>query len=374
VGAWLTDEGAAELLQALLDGAFETPLWSTFLERLRIVVEADYVTLGFRSPGRHVEETIDLVAGAASPADMQETYRKFFRHGAPPGRTPIEGYAYTLEELLGPGRRGPNEDFYRELVDMHGIVGIRQIRVREPTGIDGWLTIIRRGRDFGSDEAALLSALAAPLRSVLRHYVAQERERFAGSVTAEAVRRLQFGWITLDREGQVLDCDDQGALVLAKSGVLSCGAAGRLAARPVELEREIQEAISSLSAHPGSRPRAITLARDPWLDMLLLPPRRTTISSKAAPAVVAYVHGDSWRGAERCEQLAELFGLLPREARLSLALCRGMTIAEAAAQHGLTVESARTYTKTIYQKIGARGLPDLVRIVMRSVLAVAPDL
>ena len=93
--------------------------------------------------------------------------------------------------------------------------------------------------------------------------------------------------------------------------------------------------------------------------------------ARPAPALIAYVHGDSWSSADRCDQLAELFALLPSEARLALALSRGMTIAEAASDLGLTIETARTYSKKIYAKTGARGQPDLVRFIHRSVLAIA---
>jgi DNA-binding CsgD family transcriptional regulator len=48
-----------------------------------------------------------------------------------------------------------------------------------------------------------------------------------------------------------------------------------------------------------------------------------------------------------------------------------MSIAEAAAELGLSVESARTYSKRIYAKTGARGQADLVRFVHRSVLTLA---
>ena len=172
----------------------------------------------------------------------------------------------------------------------------------------------------------------------------------------------------------MLECDAQGAHVLAHSGVLSRAANGRLVANEPELEREIVQAQNRLIEDPASRPHAIILSRNPWLDMLLTPaPRRTSISAKARPAIIAYVHGDSWRSSDRHAQLAELFRLSPREAQLALALCRGMTIAEAADEFGLAVGTARNYSKTIYAKTGARGLPDLVRIVMRSVLAVAPD-
>ena len=61
------------------------------------------------------------------------------------------------------------------------------------------------------------------------------------------------------------------------------------------------------------------------------------------------------------------------EARLALALSRGMSIPEAASKLDLKVGTVRKYSKTIYAKLGARGLADLVRIVLRSVLSLAPE-
>jgi DNA-binding CsgD family transcriptional regulator len=130
-------------------------------------------------------------------------------------------------------------------------------------------------------------------------------------------------------------------------------------------------AVRAVAADPRSRPRAIILSRDPWFDMLLAPARGIAIAAGPRPAVIAYVHGDRQPSTDRRDQLAQLFGLTPSEAKLALALSRGMTIAEAAADFGLTVETARNYSKKIYSKTGARGQPDLIRFVMRSVLAIA---
>lgn len=361
------------LIAALLDGAFENPPFTSFLDRLRQAIGADYAILNFRPPGSPFEDALDLLSGDAPPSIVKEVHRKYFYPQEPPPRVMLaEGRPYSLQELFGPDG-APDDTFYREVFVENGVTAVRQMRVQEPSGVQAYLSVARRGDDFSGHDAALLSAIAPMLRGALRHYIALERERFIASVTAEAVRRLQFGWITLDRAGHVLDCDEQGALVLASSGVLSRGATGRLAARPAELERDIFLAVSRVAEAPQSRPRAITLRRDPWLDMLLTPVRRKSIGARSTPAVIAYVHGDSWRSSDRCEQLAELFGLAPSEARLALALSRGMTIAEAAEAFGIAVETARGYSKAIYAKTGARGQPDLVRIVMRSVLAIAPD-
>jgi DNA-binding CsgD family transcriptional regulator len=178
--------------------------------------------------------------------------------------------------------------------------------------------------------------------------------------------------MTLDAGGHVLEFEPEAGLVLTRSAALRKSPNGRLIVRPAELGHEIFQAIHSFAENPQSRPYAITLQRDPWLDMLLVPAAQKRLSAHERAAVIAYVHGDSWRSSDRCEQLSQLFGLSPGEARLALALSRGMTITEAAGKFGLQVQTARKYSKTIYAKLGVRGVSDLVRIVMRSVLAVAP--
>ena len=85
-----------------------------------------------------------------------------------------------------------------------------------------------------------------------------------------------------------------------------------------------------------------------------------------------YLRGDRSSIADRHEQLVDLFGLTPAEARLAWSLAQGLSIAEAADAHGLTTETARYYSKRIYAKTGrARGQVDLVRNILTGVLALA---
>lgn len=360
-----------ELLPPLLDGVFEDPPWSGFLLRLREATQADYAALTFRPPGKPLNQVVHLYSGAASPPLVSKLYHEQLYETDPlPYYNLAEGRAYALHELLRAGEPG-HDLYYREILVPSGMKAMRMMRVQEASGVNAWLNITRRTGDFTPGDDALLQAIAPYLRGALRNFVALEHERFNASMANDAISRLAFGWFTLDANLQVLECDRQGESLLAQSGILGRNASGRLTARPRALEQEITAVVRALAEEPRSRPRAIILNRDPWLDMLLLPTHKSSISAKPDPAVIAYVHGDNWSSADRCEQLAELFLLLPSEARLALALSRGMTIAEAAAELGLTVETARNYSKKIYSKLGARGQSDLVRFVMRSVLAIA---
>jgi DNA-binding CsgD family transcriptional regulator len=366
-----TSDPLAELLPALLEGGFEDPLWSTFLERLRLATGADYVSLFFRRPAKPLNALQHLYAGEAAPQPLSQLYdQQLYELDPLPYDSLKEGRPYSLEEMLRPG--DPAHDaYYRKFLAPAGHTGGGIMRVREPSGVNAWLAVSHSGGRLTAQDAELMRALAPYLRSVLRSFVALERERYASSLADEAIHRLDFGWLALDALGRVLDADSNGARLLLESGVLGANRAGRLTARPKTLEREILAAVQALAAEPRGRPRAIILSREPWLDMLLTPAHNQSILAKPDPAVVAYVHGDSWSSADRCDQLAELFGLSASEARLALALSRGQAIPEAARELGLTVETARNYSKKIYAKLGARGQADVVRYILRSVLTIA---
>ena len=364
-------EPAVDLLLALMNGGFETPLWSTFLDELRQRTGADYASLVFRPPGLPLNTVFHLFSGNRCPPVIQQLYRdSFYKQDPTPYHEMSEGRVYALGELLRSDNPA-HAAYLKAVMAPSGMNAARMMRVEESSSVNAWLTITRRKQDFAVEDDALLSSIAPYLRSVLRSYVALERERTHAVLAGDAIHRLSFGWITLDADGHVLEADAQGRYILANSGTLHQDPHGLLKGTSLKQGREIVDAIKTLASGANAKPRAMILSRDPWLDMLLVPASRTAISAKSVPAVVAYVHSDSSLSSDRCEQLAQLFDLLPSEARLALALGRGMSITEAANELNLTVESARTYSKKIYAKMGARGHADLVLFVQRSALQIA---
>ncbi|WP_373097581.1 helix-turn-helix transcriptional regulator [Zhongshania sp.] len=361
----------SKLLLALMNGPFESPQWSTFLDELRQCTQADYASLVFRPPGLATNTVFHLFSGNRCPPVIQQLYRdSFYRRDPTPYHEMNEARVYTLDELLD--SNNPAHAAYLEAVmSPSGMNSARMMRLVEASGVNAWLTITRREQDFEAKDDSLLTSLEPYLRSILRSYVALERERTNATLAGDAIHRLSFGWITLDTTGQILETDDQGHHILEKSGVLHRDPHGYLKASSAKHGRDIMSAITALANTANAKPRAIILSRDPWLDMLLVKANRDVISATSVPAVVAYVHSDSASATDHCEQLIQLFDLLPSEARLALALGRGMNITDAAQALSLTVESARTYSKKIYAKMGARGHSDLVLFIQRSILQIA---
>lgn len=364
-------EKTIDLLLALMNGAFETPLWSTFLDELRRRTGANYASLVFRPPGLPSNTVFHLFSGNRCPPVIQQLYRNsFYKQDPTPYHEMNEGVVYALGELLRSDNPA-HAAYLKAVMAPSGMNAARMMRVEEASGVNAWITITRSKQDFEAKDDTLLISLAPYLRSVLRNFVALERERTNAALAGDAIQRLNFGWITLDAAGHILESDAQGRYILATSSALRRDADGFLKGASLKQGREIDNAIKTIASTSNAKPRAMILSRDPWLDMLLVPASRNAISAKSVPAVVAYVHSDSSLSSDRCEQLAQLFDLLPSEARLALALGRGMSIAEAAQELNLTVESARTYSKKIYAKMGARGHSDLVLFVQRSVLQIA---
>ena len=366
----LTRHDETELLTALHTGAVEQPVWGTFLDRLRARTSATKVTLVFRRADAPMTDVTELFAGKPAPAALQGRYlRELYRSDPVPYHRLRPGRVYALAEFLDRDNSA-HRDFAREFLEPMEIRDLRVVRIAEPGGYNAWLTIHRGDREFGMAEGALLGALAEHMAISLRTFSTIEQERIRHGISANIMRRLNFCWFTLDAAGRVIDADEGAEDLLRRSSVLRRSAQGRLFPIDPPAERAFTEGLRAM-IEPAGRPRAIHLSDEPWLDMLLVPMQQRHLSGPRTAIATAYVHGEVQSPVDRREQLRELFGLSRTEAGLALALSRGRRIAEAAGDLGITVETARNYSKQLYAKTGARGQADLVRLVMASVVMIA---
>ncbi|MBL45383.1 MAG: chemotaxis protein CheY [Sphingomonadaceae bacterium] len=331
--------GETELLVPLHDGVFEQPLWQTFLARLRGVSGASGAMLVLQSG----EARERMILSRGECADKVAVLTSDMR----------EGRVYALAELA--------EDAAGDL---------RALRLSDGGGLEAWLAILSDG-EFRAEHSSLLAALAPHLRVALKVLSSLEREKARASMSEDAFARMNFGWIAIDARCRIVGLDGQAQRFLQRSGVLRRGPYDRLISSSPAADRALTRFARECSADRGVRPRAINLARDPWIDILVSPVRLPALAGDGEAVAMIYLRGDRSSSADRHEQLVDLFDLTPAEARLAWSLSQGASIAEAARLHGLTLETARYYSKRIYAKTGARGQVDLVRNILTGVLALA---
>lgn len=349
------DEG---LLESLHEGMFQTPLWDSFLQRLRSSAGAQLAMLVIRP-----EDQAAVAVRSAGDGPV-EAMRSLLL-----GATMREGRGYALEELLDATDLHDREPL-REAFRVSRITTLRAVRITEPSGVGGWLAVAG-GRSLGSAAGALLLGLAPHLRIALRSFAALERERFRSAVTGDAFNRLNIAWMTLDAQGRIVESTQNMEQMFQWGTLLRRGRYERLVPASPAVDRQLTGYLKQVARGTAVRPLAINLSQDPWFDMLVAPLQGDTLSGHRSAAVIVYVSGDRRSQADRCEQLVDLFSLLPSEARLAWLLAQATSIAEAAEMLGITVETARNYSKKIYAKTGARGHAELVRVIMTSVLALS---
>lgn len=348
--------GETELLVPLHEGVFEQPMWGTFLGRLAQAAGCTGAAMLIRAPG---DAAVLQLNGAAAEgmAPLRDLADDRLR----------EARIYSLAELMEPDT-GARPGALREGLNSAGLADLRIVRLRDPSRLDAWLVLARRS-PIAPSVNGLMTALIPHLRVALRVLARLEQERARAVMNAGAFSHIDFGWIALDRRCRVVDHDEQAARFLSHSGALRQGPYGRLTPSSPALDRELTAIVKEFAASSDARPRALNLDHDPWIDIVVSPVRVASLSAGGKAVAMVYLRGDRNSTADRCQQLIDVFKLTQSEARFAWSLAQGVSITDAAQIHGLTIASARVYSKKIYAKTGARGQVDFMRRVLTSVVA-----
>ncbi|MFC0206328.1 helix-turn-helix transcriptional regulator [Novosphingobium soli] len=358
----LTSIDETDLLLPLMRGIGEEAQLSEFLRRLRHRTGAESTGLVVRQgEGPHAQ------AVRFRPAPMPPVAE----------RDPFE--AHALERVhydrLRPGRvygvgefvdhdpvfRADRQAKMRRL----GIADERVVRLPDIGDTAAWL-MLARARACDAADSAILATLVPYVEAALRSYVTLESHRIRASVSTQGLARSATAWMVLDREARLLAIDPRlDAWMRDHLGhVPRLGE--RLRDMGVQAERELGAAAAAFTSADPPAPRAVLLHDHPRLEALL-----TSTADMPRPSMLALCRLPHARTQESAARLARLFDLPPREAELAIALNEGLSIAEAAERMGLTLETARNYSKRLYAKLGVRGQAELVRLVCDSVAVMA---
>lgn len=209
----------------------------------------------------------------------------------------------------------------------------RAIGLRLPEGI-GWLVLTRLQAEFRAVESAGLAALAP--------HVAQ-----AASVAA--------------RVNEAAERARQAEQILRRIGVGTIGWDSR--GHAVARDAIAHDLLSNLRSEVTIRAAPILQSLAPGVDLLVLP------DESGNP--VGYLRACNLP-LPPPDLLAQALSISLPEARLARALGQGLSLLDAAEHLGLSLETARFYSKQIYAKTGLRGQSALMRRLWTSALALAP--
>lgn len=196
-----------------------------------------------------------------------------------------------------------------------------------------WLVIERDKGFFRAVDSALLSAVIPHFEVSFAQIVERSALQAAAAQAQAVTRRLGIGMLRLDRRADIILQDETATLLL-----------GRLGGKP---------------SRPPEPHKLQLVALASWLDMLWCP--------DVDGGATAFLRATD-TPLPSAQQLAQVLRVTRSEAALARALGMGATLSEAALQLGLTIETARAYSKQIFAKTGTRGQPALMRKLWTSAL------
>lgn len=218
------------------------------------------------------------------------------------------------------------------------------------------------GQPITPEEEAWCRMAHAPLARAVDGYNRMRVAELSSRLAADALGHLDVGVVAIDRHDRILFSN-----AVAERLVAECPDLGRHAGRLVAVRPELAAKLE------GSRTKAQAAqvrGRDEAMVGLLMSPvegGRDELGPGSRPERAIYMH-EVARTLPIAEQLiSELFNLPKAEARLSVLLCQGLTLREAGERMGVKENTARTYSKLIYSKLGVSRQVDLVRVMLTSV-------
>ena len=335
-----TDEN--EVLTALYSGLYDDTAPQIFLGRLKARTQADLCRLAIRLPADSQWLAVEESGRLSAPAPLLLPH--------PPVERMRPGRVYMAGEL--------DEE---ESAPPHA----RHMRVGGSEGGDLLISLLRDGDDFAARDSAFLSALAPHLLILLRARTEIERQRRTNAIAQELLSALDTGWLLIDDEARLLDQDATAARLLTQGKIMARATDGRVRF----LQLDAAALLENLGA-PSARQhcRAGWLSYDPPMQFAIYPLSRW-LGERAAGRHL--VHFRATTHPERRKKEARLYGdlfhMTPSEAMFTAHLAEGMSIAEAADELGLTIETARNYSKKVYGKTAMSGQVPLLHMLLSGI-------
>jgi DNA-binding CsgD family transcriptional regulator len=291
---------------------------------------------------------------------------------SPAGRTLVSGQAVTGEQLI-PHRDLAQtaffNDFARHFAVTRCLAGMLDVDARALS----CLSINRgeRGAPFGPDDTALLQALMPHLQRALEIHRRLAEADVQLTARADALDRLSHGVLVLSATGRLLFANRAGEAILRARDGLTFEREALQAARPQDTTRlraAIAAAASTTAGTGLSAGGVVTLGRPSGRRALILVvspvAARALLLDIDPPAAVVFVTDPERAPLPDERVIREALGLTPAEARLSRLLAEGVALEQAAGRLGLTVHTARTRLKAIFEKTGCHRQAELVRLVL----------
>jgi DNA-binding CsgD family transcriptional regulator len=372
----------SQLIGLIYDAAGDASRWPAFLEKLGPVINSPANNIFVQDLHSH---GFNLAADDGMDARYRHSYAEYYKtkniyliRGNHLLRT---GKVYPSQALC-PDTVALRSEFYNDWIapqrQRHGMLGVIY-RKRSIASMIGAIRD-RSARPFGEEEVSLVKILMPHLqRAVTLHRRITDLERQKNAV-AQAFDHWSLGVILLDAKGRVLLMNRKAEEIANQRDGLTSHADGVRAAQNGEssaLRVLIQDAISTRLGHGGRAGGAIALTRPSLKTPLnvLVTPLFPEKGLPAQPGAIAalFVSDPDVREESDEDVVRRLYALTPAEAALVGRLIAGEDLRRAAETLSVSMNTARTHLKRVFEKTRTKRQAELVQLILRSPAQIRRD-
>jgi DNA-binding CsgD family transcriptional regulator len=375
----LSNDKLLALIRMIYDTAEDASLWNPLLQRLSDLLGATVATLDlYDLEKKHgdVQACINL-----SP-EFTEKYARYFaaknlwlqyrRSLIVPGRA-------LLGQMLVPDEVLLRSEFYQDFLRHEDIFHLTGLRILERGSLAAHLSLMRprRFEPFEPKVLSFLDVLIPHFQQAMRLHQRIVDLEACGCSQAEVLDRMPIGVILVDSSAHVLAMNKAASEIVRAQDGLTVGTDGLQTAchRETTALRNLISAAAATTRGDGLHPGGTLRVSRPSLVRPLMV-RVTPLSDRSRlfgvsiRAVAVFVSDPEARPT--VTHLSSLYHLTPAEEAVALRLVQGQSLAEAAEDLGITLNTARTHLKHIFLKTGTQRQSDLMRLLLLGVTNLRP--
>lgn len=290
----------------------------------------------------------------------------------------------TLDELQ-PEQPVVESPYYRDLIEPSGVRYLLAINIFVAGTPDLQVKIrLARGEaggQFSPQQREMLASLVQHWKLALHFLDQMAIRQIERNAFADAMNQFMIGTLILDKEGKIVASNRVARDTLEQYRQLQ-RRDNKLSLQDRKANGQLYRALASIAEGHGDDsplPRTISVQLGlsdngtPQALGLMIRPVRPE-DSAAYPVhshAVLFISDPLGRQHISSETLQELFGLTEGESRVAAQLANGFTLNEAADELSISVNTAKSHARSIYEKTGVNKQTKFIQLVANSVARVS---
>jgi DNA-binding CsgD family transcriptional regulator len=363
----------SQLIHSVYHGVLEDEPWNIFLNQLNQLFQSDMAVL-LVVPRQQQSGKYLLNRVVNTGVNIPETSHHWIALDPfqdIPDDTPM------LLDDLDEQHTIEKSSFYQNLIKPSGIRYILAINIPAKNTPDLILKLrIARysGKDnFDADDKETISILVEHIKLALQFLDQMAIQQIERNAFADAINQFMLGTLILDRSGKIVASNRVARDTIEQYQALKIQQ-GALVIVDKKTNQQLYSALANIEDSNDPVPLTITVALNDSLALGLtvrpVRPDDALTHPVHAHAVVFISDPQGVRGISP-ETLKDLFGFTGSESKVAAYLANGHTLMEAADALSISVNTAKSHARNIYEKTGVNKQTKFIQLVSNSVARVS---